>query len=141
MNCAYDFNNIKKEDVYFGDIILIKKVNYDILKQCKSIRTVLGVDYSSACKTVIAKPQAVLIKVSDKYFVDLDAIRRGKDIEHINFCLFSNITDNVLLKNGTYNPYVGSMYVTNLVSAKDKEFVRTDIKSLKKEYKEYYGIK
>lgn len=141
MAVMYDFDNIKKEDVYFGDIMLIRKVNHDILRDSKSIGTVLGVDHSNACLSVLAKPKAILIKVSDRYFVDIDGIKRGKDCEHINFCLHNNIYDNMLLLNGVFNPAVGLMFVTNLVPAKDKEFLKSDIKTLKKEYKEYYGVK
>lgn len=112
----FDFKNINRDTVYVGNIMLVKKVNKKHLKECLNADIIIG-DLSGPngpCKTDIAKKDAILVKVSDNYYVDIDSIKDLQDCDYINFCLKNNISDNILLKKGTFDPYVGQLFVSNL---------------------------
>ena len=129
----FDFKNINNDTVYIGNIIIIKKVNKKQLKECLNADLFIG-DLSGPngpCKTEIAKKNAILVKVNDTYFVDIDSIKDLEDCNFINYCLQNNISDNILLKHGTFNPFVGQLFVKNLKSCKSLEKNKTNIKELK----------
>ena len=114
-----DLKQIKEEDIYTGNINLITTVDKEMLEEIKKCDIVLG-DYSPACKTILAKENALLIKVNDLYYIDIDSIKSNKDIENINTLISSNSkNNNILLRHGTFNPFVGGLYISNLRCAKE----------------------
>lgn len=114
-----DLKQIKEEDIYTGNINLITTVDKEMLEEIKKCDIVLG-DYSPACKTILAKENALLIKVNDTYYIDIDSIKSNKDIENINTLISSNSkNNNILLRHGTFNPFVGGLYISNLRCAKE----------------------
>jgi len=109
----FDLKNINSFDIYRGNIMLVTHVNHKLLEEIKKCDTIIG-DFSCACKKALAKEDTLLIKVNSSYFVELDRIKSTKDIDYINHCLENNITDNILLRHGTFNPFVGQLYLTKL---------------------------
>jgi len=115
-----DLKNINKYDIYTGNIMLVTYVSHKILEEIKRIDGNIE-DFSVACSKVLAKEEALLIKVNSTYFVDLDMIKSTKDIDYINYCLENKITDNILLRHGTFKPFVGQLYLTKLCCLNKKK--------------------
>lgn len=131
---VFDFTFINKNNVYVGDIILVKHVNKKILNELKNCGCNMG-DYSNACEIITAKENAILIKVEENCYVDIDSIKRKTDCNYINECLINGVLDNIILNCGTYNPYVGQLFLRNVRSYKDIEKEKFDIMELKLYYK------
>lgn len=113
-----NLKNINEEDIYTGDIYLVINVDKKMLEEIKKCDIVLG-DFSPACNSILAKSEATLIKVADRYFIDIDSIKSNKDIENINYLIKSDSkNNNILLRQGTFNPYIGQLYITKLRSVK-----------------------
>ena len=125
----FDYKYINTEDIYIGDIMLVKSVDMKTLEEVKKCDVIIG-DLSSACKVVLAKENAILIKVGHNKFVDLDSIKHISDCDYINNCLEYNIADNIILKQGTFDPYKGQLFLRRLRSLDIKKEV-TDILELK----------
>lgn len=125
----FDFRYINKDNVYIGDIMLVTSVNQYTLNEIKKCDTIIG-DFSGACNVELAKENAILIKVSNNLFVDLDSIEHLRDLDYINNCLKNNITDNVILRQGTFNPFVGQLFLRKVRTYDIKKEV-TDILELK----------
>ena len=113
----FDFKDINKYDIYIGNIMLITYVSQKILEDIKNIDGNIE-DFSVACNKVLAKKDVLLLKLNSSYFVDLDMIKSTKDMYYINYCLENNITDNILLKIGTKDPYVGQLFIKNIKKIK-----------------------
>ena len=89
----FNFSFINKSNIYVGNIRLIVGLNRDyltMLKECPSFRG----DYTSACETIVAKENAILIRVDNNYFIDIDSIKTASDCERINELLVSKSFDN-----------------------------------------------
>ena len=111
MKKIFDFKNINKESLYIGDIYIIKN------KKEKEI----------------AKKDAILVKVTDEYYVDIDSIKDLVDCDYINFYIKNNIETNILLKEDLLNLYVGKLFITNIksfVEFKKKEINIMELKLL-----------
>lgn len=126
----YDFGFIKRSDIFIGDlrmVIGIDKEYIDILKNCSSFRN----SNIIACKTVPAKNNAVLIKVDNEHFIDLDSIKSKNDLKTINELLQTESFDNnVFLTLDIKEPFIGKLYISSLkVYGNGKGL--TDIKRLK----------
>ena len=109
---TYDLRYINKNSIYVGDIMLVTSVN------------------PATYEVELAKGNALLLKVSHNLYIDLDFIKKSSDLEYINYCLNNNITDNIILKKGTSNPYTGQLFLKNVRRYETKKEV-LDILELK----------
>lgn len=130
---TFDFYNISKDDIYIGKISMITYVDLEIVRK---LRFTYYKDFSSACKTVTAKRDAVLIRVTEDCYIDIDSIERGLDCVNINRSLNSLPHDNRLLRVGVHNPTAGLLFIREIKKITDLEFEKTDIKTLKLIYKD-----
>lgn len=126
----YDFGFIKRSDIFVGDLRMVVGIDeeyVDILKKCSSFRN----SNIIACKTVPAKNNAVLIKVDNEHFIDLDSIKSKNDLKTINELLQSESFDNnVFLTLDTKEPFIGQLYISSLKVYSNRKGL-TDIKKLK----------
>lgn len=106
------------EDKYIGDIYMITSIDYNILNYLKT-HNIKDNDFLFACKYVLAKRDANLVKI-DKYYIDIDALKTPYDIKNICELICSGSDSNNLLKNDVYNPYVGQLFVKNLRKRESK---------------------
>lgn len=127
----FNFSFINKSNVLVGDIRLvvgIDKDKMDLLKSCGSFRD----EYTSACKTVLAKENALLLRVDKKHFIDIDSIKCSGDCKRINDLLNSRSFDNnIFLTLGSKNPYVGQLILSQVKTYSELESSITDIAQLK----------
>ena len=127
----FNFSFINKSNIYVGNIKLITGINRDylnLLKECPSFRG----DYTSACETVVAKENAILIRVNKNYFVDIDSIKTASDCERINELLASkSYNNNILLRHATKDPYVGELFLSDMKTYADLKETIIDIGRLK----------
>ena len=127
----FNFSFINKSNIYVGNIRLIVGLNRDyltMLKECPSFRG----DYTSACQTVVAKEDAILIRVDNNYFIDIDSIKTASDCERINELLVSKSFDNnMFLRHATKDPYVGELFLSDMKTYADLKETIVDIARLK----------
>lgn len=100
---------------YVGDIYMITKINYELLKFIKN-HDILDGDYTSVCDYVLAKKDAVLIKIND-FYIDEDTN------SNINF---NTINNNCLLVKDVFDPYVGQLFVKDVKMIKTKSLKNTN---------------
>lgn len=126
----YDFGFIRRCDIFIGDlrmVVGIDKEYADILRNCSYFRN----SNIIACKTVPAKNNAVLIKVDNEHFIDLDSIKSKNDLKTINELLQTESFDNnIFLTLDTKEPFIGQLYISNLKIYGNNKGL-TDIKRLK----------
>lgn len=120
----FDFKNINKDDIYVGDIFILKQYNSKLLNEFKNYYISIGNAYMIACDFKIAKKDAILIKLDDDLYVDIDSINVFSDCNYINYCLENDITDNILLSTASYNPYVGQLFLKNINKYNDLSNVK-----------------
>lgn len=110
----FDLKRITEDDIYLGEICIVTKIKRDVLEEIKKCDIILG-DHSLACNFDVAKKNVIFIKVSHNQFVDLDTIKCKSDIDKINNLLLTKSKDNnILLRQGTFNPFVGQLYIQKL---------------------------
>lgn len=127
----FNFGLINKSNVLIGDVRIIVSINGKNLRMLKSCDSLCG-DYTSACKTLPAKDNAILLRVDDKHFIDIDSINCADDCDQINELLNSNSVDNnMFMTLGTDSPYIGQLYLTNMRTYAELENSVTDIVKLK----------
>ena len=127
----FNFSFINKANIYVGNIKLITGINRDYLRMLKECSSFRG-DYTSACETVVAKENAILIRIDKNYFVDIDSIKTASDCVRINELLASKSFDNnILLRHATKDPYVGELFLANMKTYTDLKETITDIVKLK----------
>lgn len=110
-----DFSKLDNDKVYVGNIELIVGIDDDLLKEIN----ILGLkDCHIALKTVVAKSDATLIKISDDIYIDFDI----NNFEYINYCLENNIIhdNNSFLSSNTKNPFIGQLIVSNVKNIEKK---------------------
>ena len=127
----FNFGFINRDKVFIGDISIITAIDKNslrMLKTCSSFRD----DYTSACKVVIAKEKAMLIRVDKTHFIDIDYIKTSDDCEKINELLNSkSFENNIFLTHGTKEPYVGQLVLSNIKSYNHLKSSVTDVAKLK----------
>lgn len=127
----FNFSFINKSNIYVGKIKLITGINRDYLKMLKDCSSFRG-DYTSACQTVVAKEDAILIRIDKNYFIDIDSIKSASDCERINELLISKSFDNnMFLRHSTKDPYVGELFLSDMKTYTDLEQTVIDIARLK----------
>lgn len=116
-NLIFDIKNIKEENIYIGEIWMIKKVFNELIEYSKKQYPLIS-GFSSVCFRTLAKKDAILIKVKENYFIDIDFIKSNKEIELINEAIKNGCkNNNIFLTEDTYDPYVGQLYLENLKTA------------------------
>ena len=105
-------------EYYTGDIYMITNINKEILNFLKNY-DIIDEDYLIACKYVLAKKDAKLIKIDDNY-IDVDSLKTPNDIKIICELLNNGDTNNVL-KSYVYNPFIGKLFVKNIKKEKVKK--------------------
>ena len=110
----FNLKNINEEDIFIGDIYIIERTFKKLIAAVKEANP--ECEYlSPICYSIIAKEGAILIKVDEDNYVDLDGIRNTSDIENINELLNSNsLNNNIILSVGTKDPYVGELIIKNI---------------------------
>lgn len=107
----FDYNNIKENEIFIGDIYIVTEVDkeqYYINKHLKKE------DFLDACEYKLYKKDTMLLKVNDDSYVDIDSIKRKTDCEYIEHCLNIGLIDNIILKSGIKTPYVGYLFLKNI---------------------------
>lgn len=109
MKQIYDFNNIKDDDIFIGDIEVVVGINEELLNEIKEMHME---DYFVAITSVPAKSDVTLIKLSDDLYVDFDI----KISEYLNYCLEHNIfnDNNYFLRTNPKSPFIGQLIITNV---------------------------
>lgn len=132
-NKLFDFKNINNDTTYVGDIYKVKRINKKLLIEYLNAGVLINDinEKNGPCETVLIKKDAILIKVSDNYFIDIDFIKDLQDCDYINFCLKQNIPDIIFLKRGIFNPFVGQLFVRKLKRCKSFNKSNMNIKELK----------
>lgn len=113
MKKYFNYKEIKKENIFIGNILMITDLNKETLDYIKEQYPKLFY-YHQCCESSLAKENAILIKVGHDKYVDLDFIKEVKDCELINYYLDNNIKSNIVLEIGSPNPYLGELYVDYL---------------------------
>ena len=133
MTKPFDFKNIKRSDIFIGNINMITNVDEEMLEKLKFYFPNLH-DYSSSCNTILAKQNVILLRVSDKYFIDIDSIKTLNDCNNINTLLENGSkNNNILLTFKTKEPFIGQLYINEIKMESGKISIRIDIMKLKLE--------
>lgn len=127
----FNFRLINRSNVLIGNIRRIQKIDekkFLLLRYCEDI---CG-DYSSACVTTLVKENAIILRLNDEWFIDIDNIKSIKDCERINELLNSEIMDTErFITYGTKKPYIGQLYLDNIYPCEKVENLVTNIVTLK----------
>lgn len=119
----FELKNISEQNLFIGDIFMIEKTFRKLIDAVREANPECE-DLSPICYSAIAKEDAILIKIDENKYIDLDGINSNKDVEIINELLNSgSINNNIILSQGTLDPYVGELYIgyNTLSKVKDSE--------------------
>ena len=101
--------------------MIIRGICKEIIDEVKKVNAECD-NLSLVCLTDIAKEGAILIKVDENKYIDFDGINSNKDIEIINELLSSDSkNNNIILSEGSFNPYVGELYIGVNTLSKSKK--------------------
>lgn len=107
----FELKNISEQNLFIGDIFMIEKTFRKLIDAVMEANPECE-DLSPICYSAIAKEDAILIKIDENKYIDLDGINSNKDMEIINELLNSgSINNNIILREGTLDPYVGELFV------------------------------
>ena len=106
---------------YTGDIYMITSVDTKLLD---FLQTHDIIDLC-ACKYVLAKQDANLIRVTDNSYIDLDSIKNINYIRTISELLDNESVSNLIMQYNVDNPYVGQLFVKNLKQIDKKKLKYT----------------
>lgn len=107
----FDLKNIKEEDIFIGDIFIIERTFKRLIEQVKTANPDCK-DLSPICYRQLAKENAILIKIGEDKYIDLDGINSKKDVKIINELLTNKSKyNNIILNVGTLDPYVGELFI------------------------------
>ena len=109
---------------YIGNIYMITSIDKKALDFLKKY-DVVDDDNLIACKYVLAKEDARLIKIHDNCYIDKEGIKSINDIKLIAELLKSNSTSNIIMKNNIYDPYIGELFVKDIRKIKVKKLNNT----------------
>lgn len=128
----FDLKSVSDEDIFVGDLWLIEGVCKNIIDEVKKANPKCD-NLALVCLTNIAKEDAILIKVDENKYIDLDGIRNNRDIEIINELLNNGSKDNnIILSEGSLDPYIGELYIGhNTLKKINKDKILKKINTLK----------
>lgn len=127
----FNFRLINKSNILVGNIRRIEKIDEKKLMALRYCEDMYG-DYSSACVTTLVKENAIILRLNNEWFIDVDSIRSIKDCERISELLKSEIMDtNRFITFGTKNPYVGQLYLDSVQPCEKVENSVINIVTLK----------
>lgn len=102
MDNIFDLKNIDKNDLYVGDLYIVTNTSEDYTR------------------SILAKKDAILIKLFDNHYIDLDSIKSKIDITIINEMLSCNYKDNNrILSDIVDKPYIGKLFIGSLEKTKE----------------------
>ena len=79
-----------------------------------------------ACKIILAKENATLLKINHNCYIDLDSIKTEDNINKIVELIKNGGTSNLLMNNYVCNPYVGQLFVYNLTKKQNITLHKTN---------------
>lgn len=98
----FDLKNITVEDIYIGNIYIITNIEKDYTR------------------SQLTKKDAILIRINNTIYVDLEIIKSKSDLIIINEMLKRNdINNNILLSDIISNAFVGKLFIGDISLLKD----------------------
>lgn len=127
----FDFGFINRTNVLVGNIKRVDKINNKMLVALRCCEAMYG-DYSSACETTLVKENAIVLRLNNDWFIDIDNIQGIKDCELINELLKNETMDaNRFMTFGIKRPYIGQLYLDSMNPCENIEQSVDNIVTLK----------
>lgn len=127
----FNFRLIDKSNILVGNIRRVDKINNKMLIALQCCEAMYG-DYSPACDTTLVKENAIILRLNNEWFIDVDTIKSIKDCELINELLKKEIMDvDRFMTFGTKCPYIGQLYLDSIHPCENVEKAVANIVTLK----------
>jgi len=112
----FDLKNITEEDIFVGDLYIVTNMPF------------------VSIMSTLAKKEAILIRVTEDYYIDLESIKSNSDIVIINELLSSNDynSNNIILSDKLKKPYIGQLFIGSLEKVKENNINFLELKNILK---------
>jgi len=105
----YELDKKFSNNLFIGDIYMIVRVFDKLIEENKNVNSNID-DLSPICFKILAKKDAILIRIKENKYIDADYIINN-NIDNVVDLLINSNNNNLIFTIGTLNPYIGQLYI------------------------------